>query len=62
MEVFSYILLNNISPIFLIIFLGYLLAKKFKLDLNSLSKIYFYFFVPALMFVKLYETKISVEF
>jgi len=61
MEVFSYILLNNIAPIFVIIFLGYLLAKKFKLDINSLSKIYFYFFVPALMFVKLYETEIKLE-
>ena len=62
MDIFVFILLNNISPIFLIIFLGYLLEKKFKLDVWSFSKANFYIFVPALVFVKVYETQLKMEF
>ncbi len=62
MAIFTHILLNNIAPIFIIIFLGYLMARKFKIDINSLSKVYIYFFVPALIFVKVYETEIKLEF
>lgn len=46
-------------PIFLLIGLGVLLDKKFKLDLQTLSKINFYGFVPALVFVKLQQSTLS---
>ncbi|HLV09258.1 MAG TPA: AEC family transporter [Halanaerobiales bacterium] len=61
MEVFLYILFNNIAPIFAIIIIGYGLAAKFKIEIDSLSKIYFYFFLPGLIFVKLYETEFRLE-
>lgn len=61
MEVFLFVLFNNISPIFLIIVLGYMLATKFELDINSLSKVNFYIFIPSLIFVKIYETKIDTR-
>ncbi|MFP4662191.1 MAG: AEC family transporter [Halanaerobiales bacterium] len=62
MEVFTFILLNNIAPLFIIIYLGYLLTSKFKLDIYTLSKLNFYIFVPALVFVKVYQTEINREF
>ncbi|MFW6265109.1 MAG: AEC family transporter [Bacillota bacterium] len=62
MEIFTFILFNNIAPIFIIIYLGYLLTSKFDLDIFTLSKLNFYIFVPALVFVKVYETEIKLEF
>ncbi len=59
MSILFHILLNNIAPVFLLIFLGYLLGRSFKLDVNSFSKINLYVYVPALVFVKLYETKVE---
>lgn len=61
MEIFLYILLNNISPIFFLIFLGYLLDKAFKLDIKSFSKVNFYICVPAFIFVNVYKTDIQLE-
>lgn len=62
MNVFSFIVLNNITPILLIIFFGYLMEKKFQLDVQSFSKANFYVFIPALIFIKLYETDMQFEF
>lgn len=61
MKIFSFILFNNISPLFIIILLGFFLEKKFDLDINSFSKANFYIFVPALVFVKIYQTQIKLE-
>lgn len=56
MSIFFYILGNNIFPIFMLIILGYLLSKKFDLNINTLSKINFYIYVPAFIFVNLYTS------
>src|SRR5690554_4616368 len=61
MQVFLHIVTNNVMPVFVIIFLGYLLSKKFPVDLNTLSKVYFYVFLPAFLFVNLYSAKISTD-
>ena len=50
---FSYIAVNVIVPIFLVMGLGYLLSKYFTLDLGSLSKLNFYIFIPVFMFYSL---------
>lgn len=55
------ILANNIFPIFVLVGLGYLSAKKFKLDIGTLTKINFYLLVPSFTFVYLYTTKIPLE-
>jgi predicted permease len=60
-ELFFSILMNNIAPIFLIILLGYVIGKKFKIDIFTLTKINLYVFVPALIFVKITETTITKE-
>jgi len=61
MNIFLSIILNSIIPIFILISLGYITDKKFSLDLNTLTKINFYLFVPAFSFVNIYTTDISID-
>ena len=61
MTIFLSIILNSIIPIFILISLGFILDKQFRLDLNTLSKINFYLFVPAFSFVFIYKTDISAD-
>lgn len=58
MDIFLFILLHNIIPIFFIIFLGYICGKKFDLNIFTLSKLNFYIFVPTFVFMQMYTTKI----
>lgn len=53
--------LRVIVPIFIMIGVGLALDKKFRLDLQTLSKLNFYVFVPALLFVKLLEAQIESQ-
>jgi predicted permease len=50
---FFHVAFNVVLPIFLVMALGYVLAKKFTLDLNTLSKLNFYVFIPVYMFYSL---------
>lgn len=61
MNVFLFILSSNIIPIFTLIMFGYVLSKKFDLNINTLTKLNFYIFAPSFTFVNLYTTKISSE-
>lgn len=55
------IFLHNIFPIFVLCGLGYLLSRKFELDIVTLNKINFYLLVPSFTFVYLYTTRIPIE-
>ncbi len=59
MTEFFRIITDIILPIFLIIAVGFAMDRKFHLDLDTLSKLNFYVFVPALLFVKLLNADIS---
>jgi len=61
MEIFAGIALNSILPIFLLVFIGFVLDKKLKLDINTLTKFNFYVFVPAFSFVNIYTVDVSVD-
>ncbi|MDO4534349.1 MAG: AEC family transporter [Clostridium perfringens] len=61
MEIFLFILLHNILPIFVVIIVGFILGKKFKLDVKTLSKLNFYVFVPSFIFTYLYKSDISLK-
>jgi malate permease and related proteins len=61
MNIFLFVLLNNILPIFSLILLGYLMNKKFELNIYTLTKLNFYVFVPSFTFVNLYSTEIPME-
>ncbi len=56
-----HILLYNIVPILLMVLIGFVLDKKFNLDLNTLTKINFYLFVPAFTFTYLYTANIGQD-
>ncbi len=50
---------NIILPVFLIVFAGFVLEKKAKLDFRTLSYSSLYLFTPALVFAALMKTEIS---
>ncbi|HLQ82394.1 MAG TPA: AEC family transporter [Pseudogracilibacillus sp.] len=56
---FFYILKEIILPVFLVLIVGYIVQIKYKLDLQTIAKLNIYIFVPAFIFVKLYETTIA---
>lgn len=59
MQVFWHILVNNTIPLGVMIAIGIILERVFRLDIRTLSKLNFYLFSPAIMFKMLYESKIS---
>lgn len=61
MNVFLFILTNNLIPIFTLIFIGILVDRKFQLNVSTLSKLNLYVFVPAFIFVNVYTTQIPLE-
>ncbi|QUH26466.1 AEC family transporter [Serpentinicella alkaliphila] len=61
MGIFLFILINNIIPISILVIIGYTMNRKFDLNINTMSKLNFYLFVPSFTFVNLYTTKIPRE-
>lgn len=61
MTYFVYILVNNIVPITIMIAIGATMYRAFHLDIKTLSKLNFYVFSPALVFVKLYESEMNLN-
>ena len=59
MSNFIEILMNIILPVFIQIGIGFLIQKNFHLNLQTLSKIQFYAFIPALLFSKIYTSDIA---
>jgi len=58
---FIEIFVSIILPVFILITLGVILQKKFSLDLYTLAKLNIYYFVPGIIFVKLYEAQFTME-
>ncbi|MDU0205294.1 MULTISPECIES: AEC family transporter [Paenibacillus] len=61
MSYFIYILINNIVPISIMIAIGAVMYRAFHLDIKTLSKLNFYVFSPAIVFVKLYESEMNLN-
>ncbi|MGG1396894.1 AEC family transporter [Bacillus salipaludis] len=61
MNVLFHITLNVILPIFALIGAGALLHRRFKFDMNTLSKLNSYFLMPAVSFANVYESNIKGE-
>ena len=61
MDVFLFILTNNLIPIFTLIILGILLDKKFHLDVSTLTKINLYIYVPLFVFSNIYTTNFPTD-
>ncbi len=58
MTIISSILL----PIFVQIAVGFMLQKKLKFDIRSLSRVQIYAFIPALIFMKFYTSALSGDY
>lgn len=50
-----------ILPLFILIAVGVILHRVFHLDNRTLSKLNLYYFVPAIIFVKIYKTHLTVS-
>ncbi|MFL6555065.1 MAG: AEC family transporter, partial [Bacillus sp. (in: firmicutes)] len=61
MDVFFLILLNVILPVFVLIGAGVFLHRKFKFDMNTLSKLNTYFLMPCVSFVNIYQNNVGGE-
>jgi predicted permease len=59
MQTIGFLFYNIIIPIFIPIIAGYILQKKFPLNVSTLTKIQFYIFIPALLFSTIYTTDLS---
>jgi len=55
------ILLDVVLPIFVLIGIGALMHRVFKLDLYTLAKINFYYITPAVVFLSMYQSEMSPE-
>ncbi|SEB39827.1 AEC family transporter [Paenibacillus sp. GP183] len=61
MSYFLFILINNIVPISVLIAIGFAVYRAFRIDIKTLSKLNFYVFSPVLVFVKLYESEMTMD-
>ncbi|MCK1994373.1 AEC family transporter [Peribacillus muralis] len=59
MSVLIVIVLNVIVPVFFLIGAGAILHRKFKLDMNTLSKLNNFLLMPAISFVNIYQSNIG---
>lgn len=59
MDILFLIVLNVILPVFSLIGIGAFLHRKFKFDMNTLSKLNTYLLMPAVSFVNIYQSNIG---
>lgn len=55
------ILKDIILPIFIMMSLGFILQRKFHMDVQTLARLNIYIFVPGFIFVKLYEAQFTAS-
>lgn len=61
MGTFFYIIVNIVLPIFILITIGYVAQITLKMDVRTFTRTNMYVFVPAILFVKVYETTITMK-
>lgn len=54
-----HILSHNVIPLCIMIGLGAVMERHFKLDIRTFSKLIFYLFTPVMLFKMLYESRLS---
>jgi len=59
MSTFINIILNIVLPIFILIAIGYTAQRILVMDVRTFTKLNIYIFIPAIMFVKVYETDVT---
>lgn len=61
MDVFLFILSNNIAPLVFIIIAGFVLGKLLELDVKTLSSLIIYALTPAVVFVQTYTAELDIS-
>jgi malate permease and related proteins len=61
MSIFISVLINVIVPMFLLVFAGAFLHRKFAFNLQTFSQLLIYFFLPVVGFLNIYESEMSRE-
>lgn len=61
MENLLFIFSNVIIPIFIIVLLGGILNAFYKLDIKTLTKLQFNLLMPAVFFLKIYDSDLSIS-
>jgi predicted permease len=62
MATFGYILLNILLPIFSLVLIGFVTQKLLRMDSRTFSRLNIYILIPAVLFVKIYEARVSLRF
>lgn len=62
MAIFIFILLHAMFPILFVVALGFVLQRILHFDVRTFTQINLYVFIPAILFVKIYEVEIEMEF
>jgi predicted permease len=62
MATFGYILLNIVLPIFCLVLIGFGAQKFLQMDSRTFSRLNIYILIPAVLFVKIYEARVSLRF
>ena len=57
----SLIFLNVVTPVFILVAVGYFIGPLLKIEARSLSKTAYFVFVPAFVFNIISEAKIAAE-
>jgi len=61
MSFLGIVFLNVILPILILLLIGAFLQRKFNFDLKALSNLITYCFMPAAVFINIYETKVDIH-
>lgn len=61
MTYLSMIFFQIVAPILILLFIGAVLQRKFKFNLKALSSLITYCFMPAAVFINIYETKLELS-
>ena len=56
---FLQIITDNILPLLIFVAIGYFMDRRFRLDVNSLTKLTFYIILPCFIFYSIYVAKID---
>lgn len=54
--VFLFILEHTMMPLFTLVLIGYLVDRKFHIDVKPLSKLLFFLIIPSFIFTNIYKT------
>lgn len=62
MTEFIYILTDILLPIVILISIGFVFHKVFKIDIKTFSKVVIYVLTPAVIFIKIYNIQVTFSF